>query len=230
MRRCLAVVAALALSGGAAAADEHAATITMSGTGSVNVVPDRASVSLGVVTVAPTAGDALAANSPAVARVIEMLKESGVPAEGIGTERFDVSPRYARQQNESPEITGYQVTNTVRAEVPELDDLGGILDRAIEAGATDVGNIQMSYGDSETALDEARALAVEDATRKAEIVARAAGVGLGEILSISEGGGRGPAPRAVGARAMAMEAVPIEAGSAEISARVVIVWELETED
>lgn len=229
MRRAGAAFAALILIGGVAAADDHAATITMAGTGSVDVIPDRASVSLGVVTVAGTAGEALAANSPAVARVIAMLKESGVPAEGIATERFDVSPRYSRQQNESPVITGYQVTNMVRAEIPDLDELGGILDRAIEAGATDIGNIQMSYGDPQTARDEARVLAVKDAARKAEITARAAGVGLGEILSISEGGG-GPVPRPAGVRAMAMDAAPIEAGSAEISARVVIVWELETGD
>ncbi|MEM7237901.1 MAG: SIMPL domain-containing protein [Pseudomonadota bacterium] len=230
MRFLIPALVGIALIGGAALAADDPATITMSGTGSVSVVPDRASVSLGVVTVAPTAGEAISTNSPAVARVIAMLKDSGVPAEAIATERVDVSPRYARQQNETPEITGYQVTNSVRAELPDIAGLGEILDRAIAAGATSVGGIRMTYSDTQGALDEARARAVRDATRKAEVAAGAAGLILGDILSISEGGGGGPLPRPVGARAMAMEAVPIEAGSSELSARIMIVWELEDED
>lgn len=229
MRGLLAAFAGLSLLATPVLAKDDDATLRMTGTGIVTVVPDEASVSLGVVTIAETASEALEANSPAVAKIIDMLKASGVASEDVGTERFDVSPRYDRQRDgAAPEITGYQVTNMVRARISKLEDLGTILDKAIKAGATSIGGVQMSFGDREGALDEARVLAVGDATRKAQLVAEAAGVTLGPILLISEGGGGpGPMPRAMGMRAAQFEAAPIEAGSTAIQAQVHMIWELE---
>ncbi|MEM1277823.1 MAG: SIMPL domain-containing protein [Pseudomonadota bacterium] len=218
----LILLAALA----APVAAEEVATMTFSGTGSVSVVPDEASISLGVITQGPTAEAALAANTPAIQGVIDLLKEAGIASEDLRTDRFDLSPIYGRQDGNRREITGYQVANTLRVRVADLADLGEILDQVVSAGATTIGGIQLSYGDREGALDEARTLALADARRKADLMAEAAGVTLGRILSIHEGGGSGPMPVA---RAMMVSeaSVPIEAGSTAISARLTVVWQIE---
>ncbi|MEM9043296.1 MAG: SIMPL domain-containing protein [Pseudomonadota bacterium] len=208
-------------------AEERPAIISFSGTGSVSVVPDEASVSLGVVTQAETAAEALKANTPAVSALIEQLKEAGVADEDLRTERFNLSPVYGRQEGNQRQITGYQVANTLRVRIADLADLGAVLDQAVKVGATSLGGIQMQYGDRDGALDEARKLAFVEAKRKASLMAEAAEAELGRVLSIAEGGAQGPQPYQRTLAVAEASAVPIEAGSEAITATVTVVWQLD---
>ncbi|HET7410680.1 MAG TPA: SIMPL domain-containing protein [Paracoccaceae bacterium] len=224
-------LAALSLATPALAHDEPPPTISVSGTGQVSVAPDMATLRIGVETRAESAAEAVAGNSEAAQRIIDTLKEAGLAAENIQTANFSVSPVYEQsdqQRREGPQIVGYEARNQVVAEVTDLDGLGALLDAAVTSGANRIDGLSFGLQDDTAVTDEARAMAVRDARRKAEIYAGAAGVTLGDVLSISESGG-GPVPMYDRRFAMAAEAasVPIERGETTVTANVQMVWEIE---
>lgn len=226
MRKLLALCVCL-ISFSAAQADEPR-TLVMTGTGSVSVVPDMATIVLGVQTIAPSAEEAMIANNAPTGRIIELFKKAGVKAEDISTHSLAVYPRFTHNRNDDtpPEITGYQVSNTISVNVHKISELGALLDQAIKAGANNVQQISFDTSDPSAALSEARKAAVGDARMKAEEVAEAAGIALGPILSIAEAGSRAPQPLYRAQAELARSSVPVEAGSQEISASVTIVWEI----
>lgn len=209
------------------------ATLTISGTAEIAARPDRANVTSGVVTQAETAREALDLNSAALARVIAALKEAGIEERDIATSGFSVEPRYhyprTRDGQEGPpRIVGYQVANQVTVRVRDLDRLGAVLDEAVTVGANRIHGIGFEVSDADRRLDEARAEAVRDARRKAEIYAEAADIRLLRIVSITEHAVDAPPPRPLAARAMmdAEAAVPIETGEQTLSLRVDVTWEI----
>lgn len=233
----LALIAALPLgmiAAGPAAAETEGAgatpTLTVSGEGAVRAVPDIARIRIGVETEAETAAGALAANSEAAERMIETLKAAGIEARDIQTGRLNVEPRHADMQRtkpgEAPEVVGYRVVNEVGVTVRDLDRLGGALDRVVSAGANRVHGIGFGLEDDTAKADEARREAVADARRRAKVLAEAAGVQLGRILRINEGGGVvRPMQGVAMMRAEAMD-VPVERGEVEVTAHATIVWEI----
>ena len=235
MLRTLAIAAALAMAAPAIAHDqphEQPATISVGGTGKVSVAPDMATLSIGVETRADTATGAVAGNNQAAQRIIASLKENGVGPEDIQTANFSVSPVYDEasfQRREGPRIIGYQATNQVVTEIHDLDRLGALLDATVSSGANRIDGLSFGLNDDTEVADKARAEAVSDARRKAEVLAEAAGVALGDILTISESGG-GPIPfydMRVSAAAPEAMSVPIERGQATVTANVQIVWKIE---
>lgn len=203
--------------------------LSLTGQGLVQVVPDMATVSIGVESQEKTAGAALAANTEQAGAVIAALKDAGIESRDIQTSNFSVQPAYADHRNQGPDgprVVGYRVYNQVIARVRVLDDLGGLLDRVVATGANRIGGISFGLAEDGEARDAARKLAVGEARRKAELYAAAAGVRLGPILSISEAGGHfGPQPMAM-EMARSAAPVPIEAGSASISATVSVTWQI----
>ena len=109
--------------------------ITVFGTGSANVTPDRASFSFGTVSQAATANAALTASSQSVARVVAALKKAGVAQADIQTSDVSLSPRMNDSNNE---IVGYTASNTVTATIKKLGDAGDVVDAAVTAGANQV--------------------------------------------------------------------------------------------
>lgn len=237
--RRLAFAASLAAAAGlsvpATAQDISAAaagTITMDGRGSVSVAPDMAVITARVVTLAPEAPEALARNSEKLTRVIDDIKAAGIEAKDIQTSGFGIFPRYERPNGGSeggqPEITGYEVRNGVDINVRDLGKLGGLLGSVVDSGANSVDGIRFAVSDTEQLLDEARKQAVAAARAKAEVFATAAGVELGDILSISESGIQMPRPVMMRSEMMmaGADAAPIQAGEETISASVTIRWSL----
>ena len=227
--RTLALAASLGIAAltGAVQAQE-ARTLTLTGTGEVSVIPDTATIHIGVENQAETATEALADNSASAARVIGALKEAGVAPGDIRTANFAVQPVYSNAKSlsyDGPVVTGYRVTNQVIVSIRDLDGLGVLLDRVIGEGANRIGGISFGVADEAETLERARTLAIEDARDKARTYAEAAGVSLGPVLAITESGA---APAPVGMAMMRVEsaAVPIERGSATITARVTVVWQI----
>lgn len=208
-------------------------TLSVTGTGEIAVAPDMATIRTGVESEAGTAREALDANNMAIAAVIAALKDAGIEARDIQTSGFNVQPRYQRadRNSDQPErkIIGYTVSNTVMVAVRDLDTLGGVLDAVVGAGGNRIGGIAFLVSDADKRLDEARTLAIKDATRKARLYAEAAGVSLDGIVSISEGGGFQPFPRqeAMMMRDAAVSAVPIETGEQTLSVSVAVTWKIE---
>jgi uncharacterized protein YggE len=230
--------AALALMAAPAFAAPHqsAPAISVSGMGEVQSAPDTAFVSAGVTTTGATAGDALGANTKAMAALISTLKAQGIEAKDIQTSRFSVNPQYvypdrnAQGDTPPPRIVGYQVENGVDVKVRKLADLGTILDRIVGAGANTVNNISFSVADPAELLTEARKAAFADAKQKAETYAAAAGGKLGSIISVNESQALAPIPRPMMAKAaFAAEAapVPVEAGQLSYSVNVAVRWTFE---
>jgi uncharacterized protein YggE len=221
----LALLLGSAAAGTALAADAH--TISMSGHGEAKAPPDLVTINAGVTTTAPTAAAALAANTAKMKQVFAALEKLGVPQKNIQTANFSVSPQYANSQgNETPRLIGYQVNNQLRLRLEDVPALGKALDALVASGANNMNGIDFAIQEPAPLLAKARADAIADARLRAETYARAAGVTLGPILSISESGGETPRPMY---RMMAMEArapVPVAAGEETVSADVAVVWEI----
>jgi uncharacterized protein YggE len=203
-------------------------TLTVSGEGSVKAVPDEARLSAGVVTQAPTAQAALDSNRQAMNAVFAELKQQGIPDKSMQTSEFAVSPQYDSQNNAAPKIVGYQVTNTVFVTVDDLSKLGAAIDALVNSGTNSMGGISLTIRDPKPLLRQAREAAIKDAIDRAETDARAAGVTLGRVVSIGDGGSSSPRPvfHAV-AFAKAAAPTPIAAGEETISASVSMTFEIK---
>ncbi|HEY4115489.1 MAG TPA: SIMPL domain-containing protein [Rhizomicrobium sp.] len=202
--------------------------LTVSGDGEIKAKPDQAMLSAGVVTEGRTAADALAANARKMNAVFETLKRIGIPDRAIQTSEMSVSPQYPGDSRQPRRITGYEVTNTVNVTVDDLDKIGPAIDALVNSGANSLGDIGFSIADDKPLTAQAREAAVKDATAKAETLARAAGVTLGPILSITEGGGVAEPMRPMLRMAMAAPAsTPVAAGQTTVSATVSITWQIQ---
>lgn len=231
------LAAGLTLAAGAAAAHPaghpggpgpRPATVSVAGEGQSLVSPDLATVSVGVTTQAPTAAQAMNDNSAKQARVIEAVKAQGIAPQDLQTQGLNLSPvqDYSRE-NQPPVISGYQAQNIVSVRVHDVGKLGGVLDALVGAGATDVQGVVFSREDDAEARDAARTDAVRDARRRAEVIARAAGMELGPLLSLTEGGDPGrPIPMMAMARDEKAGSTPVEAGQLTLGAHVDAVWAL----
>lgn len=207
-------------------------TLTVSGLGTAKAAPDEASFSTGVVSRGATAGQALAANSRAMNAVIATLKKEGVPDKQIQTSNLSLSPQYQACKPEvacPQKIVGYEVSNTVNVTVA-LDRAGPVLDALVTSGSNQIDGISFSIHDTKPLLAEARADAVKDAMARGGLYARAAGVNLGPILSIAEGGSQMPQPLYRGfmaAKAEFAPAPPVAGGEQSVSATVSITWQIQ---
>jgi hypothetical protein len=208
----------------ALAADPH--TISMTGHGEIRSQPDMAQVTAGVTTTAPTAAQALSANSARMKGVFAALEKLGVPQKNIQTSNFFVSPQYTNGDNNAPRrLTGYQVNNDVTARLEDVNKLGGALDALVAAGANQINGISFSIQNDAPLLEKARAQAIADARLRAETYAKAAGVTLGPVLSISEGGGEAP-PRPMYRMAAMAADTQIAPGEQSVTANVSVAWEI----
>ena len=226
----LAVLAAVAFSPVLAEEAKLNQLITISGQGEVRAVPDLAVVSIGVTSQAPTAREALDANTKAMNSLFDTLKKAGIDNKDLATSNFSVGPRYDYGNNTAPpKVVGYDVNNMVTVTVRKIDDLGELLDVAVSSGSNTINGISFSVAKPEAMLDEARKAAVADARRKAEIYAAAGGFKLGNIVSLSEGVNM-PQPMPYmtkAARAEDAATVPIAQGEQSLTVDVSITYEIK---
>lgn len=201
--------------------------ISVSGQGSASAPPDMAVFQAAVVTEAESAAAAMEANNEAMKKVMEVLRAQQIADKDIQTTRFDLSPRYNRQRDQSePKIVGYAATNQVQVKVRNLPKLGEVLDAVVRAGSNQIQSIQFDIENKEGLMNEARADAVRNARARAEQFAQVAGVKVGHVVQISESGAQIPEPR-FAMRAMAAEsAVPIASGEQQISVNVSVVYSI----
>ena len=167
----------------------------MSGQGEVRAAPDTVTLSAGVTSEAPTAAAALAANTSRMQGVFAALKKLGMADKDMQTANFSVSPQMTGGNNNTPiRITGYQVSNQVQVRLDDVSKLGAALDALVNAGANQLNGVNFAIKDTAPLLTQARMGAVADARARAETYAKAAGVTLGPILSLSENENQGPRP------------------------------------
>jgi uncharacterized protein YggE len=204
--------------------------LAVSGSGRVSAAPDTAEVSVGAVTEAATAAEALEANNAVLLRVMRALKQAQIAEKDVQTEAFEVSPRYKHhpEGRRAPEIDGYVVSNRLRVTVRALERLGSVLDTLVSEGANQVQGVAFSVAEPGALLDEARRRAVADARRKAAVLAEAAGVRLGPVVRIDEQGAGPPVPLMRSRMAMdESAAVPVAGGELDFEASVSMAWRIE---
>lgn len=208
-----------------AGAQAPARTITVSGEGSTSVAPDMASISIGVHEEAASAREAMDRMSAALGPVLDELAASGIAPGDIRTSALTLAGRYIYPENAEPELTGYSASSSIEIRLRDLDRVGTVLDAVVSEGANRLSGISFGLSDPGAAQDEARRAAVADARARAELYAEAAGVALGEVLTITESGGHTPMPMAYAMRESAP--APVAPGKIEISASVTIIYAIE---
>jgi len=205
-----------------------AETVTVSGTGRVELTPDRATFSVGAQTTAPAVAAAVQENNARVAAIVAALKRLGATDRQLRTTQVSIYPQQEVGNGRTPKVVGYQVSNNVTVTVDDPAAAGKFLQAAVDAGANSVSGLSFTVSDPARGRDAALQAAYADARAKAEVLARAAGRTLGRAVTIAEGGGiRPPIPYAFEAKAMSRSAdVPIEVGTEEVSFTVSVVFEL----
>jgi uncharacterized protein YggE len=227
-----AAAAAVCLSGAALAQEGMSRTISVSGTGEVYAVPDMVTLRFSATSRADSAAAALEANAEKASAVRDRLKKLGVESKDLTTSDLSLSPYYERDERaryDRSTIAGYEARNTLTVRLREVEGAGEVIDAVVAAGANGLDGLNFGFEDRSALLEEARKKAVAEARSVAALLAEEAGVSLGQVMSISETGGRiSPQPVAM----MRMEAAdaattPIEAGEQAVSASVSITYSLK---
>jgi hypothetical protein len=222
MKRIALIVTALSL---LALAPAHAADrlVTVTGEASISIAPDAAVIRIGVTSQGKSAREASEANGKEMTSVLAAIKGGGVDDRDIQTSRLSLQPQLDPNKSGTARLIGFQATNQVTVKIRATDQLAAVLDRAITAGANEMSGVEFLVSDQSKLLDQARTEAVEDAHRKADIYARAAGVKLGRAVAITDEGSV-PPPRPM--QALRAGAVPVAPGEQNLRASVTVSYEL----
>ena len=221
-----AVVTATWLAAPALAQTMPPPAISVTGEANVSVAPDQAQIDGGVTSDAKTAREASDANNAAMGKVLLALKGAGIEEKDYQTLRLSLQPQYAQNRAAPSPFVGYRASNRVTVRIRDVAKVANVIDVLVGAGATDIGGINFTVSQASKHLDEAREKAIADARRKAEIYAKAAGVTLGEPISISEEGAPVPLYRGKMAAPMAAGA-PVAQGEETLSVTVGVTWAIK---
>jgi uncharacterized protein len=197
-RTFLCLLLALAVTAaGAAAAETTATEITASGTGSVALPPDMATVDAAVETNAENANEAISRNNTIYNRIVDALVRAGVARGDITLAYYNVNynPRpNGAAQSPSDERYGYTVSRNFTVKVREIGKAGAVSDASMANGATRINGVSFGLSNPSAAQAEATARAVAQARTNATALAQAAGLRIVSIKSMELGGGGGPVP------------------------------------
>jgi len=237
MRKTLLTALALGASALPAAASAQAVAavpvlsgtrLDISATGEVSRVPDVAIISAGVQTLQPTATAAIEENAARMERVRAALKRAGIADRDIQTSSINLNPEYQYDQNRPPRLTGYRANNSVNVKFRDLKRTGAILDALVAEGANTISGPNLTIDRPESALDEARTKAIANGRARAELYARALGMQVMRLLSVSESGGYAAPPMPVVMMAERSQAADtkIDPGSQQLQVSVSMSFEL----
>jgi len=202
--------------------------LDISATGQVDRAPDMATIGAGVVTQSGSAGGAMSANAQRMTATIAALKKAGVADRDIQTAALSLQPQYRYGDNQPPVLTGYQASNRVSVRLRDVQKAGAVIDALVAAGANQVDGPSFGLDKPEAALDEARGQAIATARARADLYARAAGLRVKRILSISETDGAPPVARPMAMVAMAKrDSTPIAAGEQTLAVTLTVSFELQ---
>ena len=201
--------------------------IIITGHGETKVSPDRATIQIAVQTRAATASDAAAQNATKQQAVLAALRVLGLTNDQLSTVNYQVYPEQRYEQGKDPVITGYNVTNTIVADVRKLDQVGRVIDAALAHGANVISSLQFYSSNTQAARRSAIGSAIEAARADADAAARAAGGSIGPLLELNVTPFAAPPPRPMmlaRAGVAQAEATPINPGEETLSVDVITRW------
>jgi uncharacterized protein len=206
-------------------------SITVNGEAIIAAEPDQAQIDIGVTTQARTAPDASRENAERLARVLAEVKKLLGKGDEVRTSGYALNPQYRYPQGGKPEIVGYTASNTIRIKMAKLDDVGKLIDAAMQAGANNINRLMFTLKDEEAARLDALRQAAAKAKTKAEAIAASLGLRVVRIAAVSEGE-RTLQPvyrQAAMARAEGLAAAaptPVEPGTVDVRASVTLTAEV----
>jgi uncharacterized protein YggE len=201
-----------------------------SGIGKVTVIPNTAAISIGVTKTAPTVSQAQDQTNTAVNNILNSIKSLGIDTKDIKTTDYSVNPQYNYNAG-SQTITGYSVTQTIQVKIQPIEKANKVVDAATANGANLVNGITFTVDDAtlKQKQDEARKLAVNDAKQKAQSLAGAAGMRLGNIVDVQESSDEiAPRPvmmKAAGAANADIQSTQLPAGETNITSNITLSYQ-----
>jgi uncharacterized protein len=222
----------------AASLKDSVPAITTNGEASAEVVPDIATISLGVDTERPKAADAARENARAAQEIVNEIKAQGIDPKDIKTVSVTLAPDYDEVRDATGYITkrtlrGYIANNSLTVRIKDIGKAGTLAQQMLDKGANRFDGIAYQYSQKEEKIDSLRGDAVRDAMRKANSYVKAIGIRLGRVLEIASQPHApvpvGMAPRMRAAAAPAQEAalvIPVEPGIETLRTEVQVTWEL----
>lgn len=204
-------------------------TITVTGAGSAEAVPDLLTLSIGVECRRDNVGTAYADAGNVSAAISAVLRRHGVGNADISTTGLNVRADLVWQEGEGQKVTGYVASSLLSVRLRNVAGSSEVIAAAVEAGGNDVrlNGLDLGFADAAAVSILAREAAWQDALASAQQFATLAAAELGGVLSVTQHSGvPSPIPVATIQRAMAAEAINVEAGESSVSAAVTVVWEL----
>lgn len=202
--------------------------IVVTGHGEVKVSPDRATIQIAVQTRAATAAEAAAQNATKQQAVLSALRSLGLSNDQLSTMNYQVYPEQRYEQGKDPVIAGYNVTNTIVADIRKIDQVGKVIDAALSHGANLISSLQFYSSNTQAARRTAIGSAIENARADADAAARAAGGSIGGLIEINVVAFAPPQPRPMMmARAAGVAQVvdtPINPGEDTLGVDVLTRW------
>ncbi len=216
--------------------DELPRTITVTGTGEVELAPDTADVTFGVYSQNESLEAAQNDNSMRLDSIMATFTDAGIPEEDIATSSYSVRVinEYDRDGNLIG-VLGYEVFSSVVVTIRDISIVGTVLDDAVSAGANEISSVSFYVDDTDAAASQARVAAIEDARAKADEMAEASNVLVVGVYSVEETSAPEPfaeqydvaAPQSVGTAEADAREVPIAPGQTSVTVEVRIVFEID---
>ena len=215
--------------------------ITVTGTGSVEVMANVVYIDLSIVTDNVSATRALSSNNKQMGEVFKTLEKNNILKVGVyadeavghfQTKRFQITRKYKYSAQNERVPVGWIVTNQITIELEETERLASLLSelsRIETSSDLNINSINYGVKGQEESLTEARKLAVLNAIKKANLLAKTAGSILGKPKSITEARVYTPNTRNIGMAAFKTEgdSVPVTEGQQKISVTVTMVFSIE---
>jgi uncharacterized protein YggE len=221
-----ALIGAVGLSAPANAADTR--YITISATGSTNVVPDAVRITATVSVIGKTSKEALATASTTASAVRKALTAKKIATKDVATQSISVYPEYTYPANATPVLSGYRASQGFDITVRAASTAGAVVDAIVSAGGD---NLQVNGAspfvlDNDKATETARASAVKNAKAKAASYAKLLGVKLGKVIYLDETSTPTPYP-VFGVSAKAEDsATQIDLGEQKVTVSVTVRWSI----
>jgi uncharacterized protein YggE len=199
--------------------------VTVVGSGEVQGAPDTVTVNAAIEATASDATAAMNQTNDRMTAVINAVADQGIDRKDISTTQVTLSPQYG----DNSVITGYQASNSIAVKIRSIDAASPTITAIQTTGgnATRINSVSFSIEDDSQMVRDARARAFNDAKDRAEQYSQLSGLGLGDVISISEvDSGSTPPPTPMPRFEAMQAAVPLEPGQQTVGFTVTVVWEL----
>ena len=225
----ISLISVVTLGIGPAQAAEPDRHVTVTGVGTINVVPDAVRFYPSVTALANKSSEALATASKTASAVRAALKSAGIATKDIKSSNLSVFPEYNYTQDKGSVIVGYRASQSFTVVIRKADTAGKVVEDVVNAGNENVtiNGLVPFITKGSAAMEEARAAAVADAKSRAASYAKLLGTSLGKVVYLQENSAPSYSFPMLGvAKAEDGSTPQIDLGEEEVSVSITVRWAL----